>query len=118
MNGEIAVDDLSEEQARKELARLATEIKLADAAYYAEDDPHLTDAAYDALRQRNLAIEAAFPHLKRSDSPSDAVGVAVKDGFGKIEHGVPMLSLDNAFSERGIEFLSEQDGSQGVRLCA
>ncbi len=102
MNGEIAVEDLSEDQARKELARLATEIKLADAAYYAEDDPHLTDAAYDALRQRNLAIEAAFPHLKRSDSPSDAVGVVVKDGFGKIEHGVPMLSLDNAFSDEDV----------------
>lgn len=102
MNGEIAVDDLSEDQARKELARLATEIKLADAAYYVEDDPHLTDAAYDALRQRNLAIEAAFPHLKRSDSPSDAVGVAVRDGFGKIEHGVPMLSLDNAFTDEDV----------------
>lgn len=108
MNGEIAVDDLSEEQARKELARLATEIKLADAAYYAEDDPHLTDAAYDALRQRNLAIEAAFPHLKRSDSPSDAVGSAVKDGFGKIEHGVPMLSLDNAFSDEDVQDFTDR----------
>ena len=74
MNDGIAVEQLTEDQARKELARLATEIKLADAAYYVEDDPHLTDAAYDALRQRNLAIEAAFPHLKRSDSPSDTVG--------------------------------------------
>lgn len=102
MNGEITVEDLSEDQARKELARLATEIKLADAAYYVEDEPHLTDADYDALRQRNLAIEAAFPHLKRSDSPSDSVGIAVKDGFGKIEHGVPMLSLDNAFTDEDV----------------
>lgn len=107
MNGEIAVEDLSEDQARKELARLATEIKLADAAYYVEDDPHLTDADYDALRKRNLAIEAAFPHLKRSDSPSDAVGVMVRDGFGKIEHGVPMLSLDNAFNDEDVhEFVA------------
>jgi DNA ligase (NAD+) len=103
MNDTIAVEHLTEDQARKELARLATEIKLADAAYYVEDEPHLSDAAYDALRQRNLAIEAAFPHLKRSDSPSDAVGAVVKDGFSKIEHGVPMLSLDNAFDDEDVQ---------------
>ena len=108
MNGEIAVEDLTEDQARKELARLATEIKLADAAYYVEDDPHLTDAAYDSLRQRNLAIEAAFPHLKRSDSPSDTVGTVVKDGFGKIEHGVPMLSLDNAFTDEDVQDFADR----------
>lgn len=108
MNGEIAVEALTEVQARKELARLATEIRLADAAYYADDDPHLTDAAYDALRRRNLAIEAAFPHLKRSDSPSDSVGVTVKDGFGKIEHGVPMLSLDNAFSDEDVQDFADR----------
>lgn len=108
MNGDIEVEALTEDQARKELARLATEIKLADAAYYAEDDPHMTDAAYDALRQRNLAIETAFPHLKRSDSPSDLVGVIVKDGFGKIEHGVPMLSLDNAFSDEDVQDFADR----------
>ncbi len=108
MNGDIEVEALTEDQARKELARLATEIKLADAAYYAEDDPHMTDAAYDALRQRNLAIEAAFPNLKRSDSPSDSVGVIVKDGFGKIEHGVPMLSLDNAFSDEDVQDFADR----------
>ncbi|MCR9079977.1 MAG: NAD-dependent DNA ligase LigA [Hyphomonadaceae bacterium] len=108
MNGDIEVEALTEDQARKELARLATEIKLADAAYYTEDDPHMTDAAYDALRQRNLAIESAFPHLKRSDSPSDSVGVIVKDGFGKIEHGVPMLSLDNAFSDEDVQDFADR----------
>lgn len=85
-----AVEKLTEAEARKELARLSTEIKLADAAYYAEDDPHLTDAQYDALRQRNIAIEAHFPHLKRKDSPTNRVGTPLKDGFGKIEHGVPL----------------------------
>ena len=99
MSADTAVDDLSEDQARKELARLATEIKVADASYYTDDNPHLSDAEYDALRLRNKSIEAKFPHLKRSDSPSDSVGIAVSDGFGKIEHGVPMLSLDNAFTD-------------------
>lgn len=103
MNADIAVDELTEDQARKELARLVTEIKLADASYYNEDNPHLTDAEYDQLRRRNLAIETRFPHLKRSDSPSEGVGVAVSDGFGKIEHGVPMLSLDNAFTDDDVQ---------------
>ncbi|MEM9055073.1 MAG: NAD-dependent DNA ligase LigA [Pseudomonadota bacterium] len=108
MNGSIDVDTLSEDQARKELARLATEIKLADVAYYTDDDPHLTDSDYDALRQRNLAIETRFPHLKRSDSPSDAVGIVVADGFGKITHGVPMLSLDNAFSDEDVQDFADR----------
>jgi DNA ligase (NAD+) len=99
---EAAIDALSEVEARAELARLATEINLADAAYYLRDDPHLSDAEYDALRQRNLAIETAFPHLKRKDSPSDKVGARVGDGFSKSEHLVPMLSLGNAFSKEDV----------------
>lgn len=102
MSDQVAVDDLNETDARAELARLAVEINLADAAYYREDAPHLTDAEYDRLRQRNLAIEARFPDLKRKDSPTDRVGASSGDGFGKIEHGVPMLSLDNAFSEEDV----------------
>ena len=97
-----AVEALTEAEARAELARLATEINLADAAYYQRDDPHLTDAEYDALRQRNLAIEEHFPHLKRKDSPSDKVGARVGDGFSKSEHLVPMLSLGNAFNDEDV----------------
>ena len=108
MNEEIAVEALTEDQARKELARLVTEIKLADAAYYGEDAPHLSDADYDALRRRNLAIEARFPDLKRSDSPSDTVSGAISDGFGKIEHGVPMLSLDNAFTDEDVQDFADR----------
>ncbi len=96
------VDALNETEAKRELARLATEIKLADGAYYKEDDPHLTDAEYDALRLRNSEIEARFPELKRSDSPSDRVGVEVSEAFSKVAHGIPMLSLDNAFSDEDV----------------
>lgn len=99
---EIEVVDLTEAQARAELARLAVEIKLADAAYYQEDAPHLTDADYDRLRQRNMAIEARFPELKRKDSPSDQVGAPAADGFSKAAHLVPMLSLGNAFSDEDV----------------
>ncbi|WP_300389862.1 NAD-dependent DNA ligase LigA [Henriciella sp.] len=101
------VESLTEEEARRELARLSAEIRLADAAYYREDDPHLSDAEYDALRDRNSAIEARFPHLKRKDSPSERVGHEVSEAFSKVAHGVPMLSLDNAFADEDVaEFVA------------
>lgn len=100
---ETSIDELSEKAAKAELARLAIEIAVADAAYYKDDDPHLTDAEYDALRQRNLAIETQFPHLKRKDSPSDRVGGQLSETFSKVTHGAPMLSLDNAFTDEDVE---------------
>jgi DNA ligase (NAD+) len=96
---ETPVADLTKAAAKKELAKLAEAIRAADAAYYQEDAPHMSDADYDALRQRLNAIEAQFPELKQADSPSDAVGASPVQGFGKITHLKPMLSLDNLFSE-------------------
>ncbi|MBV9259759.1 MAG: NAD-dependent DNA ligase LigA, partial [Pseudolabrys sp.] len=98
-NSGIAVDQLTPAQAKTELMRLALEIGTADKRYYQEDAPTLTDAEYDELRKRNAAIEAKFPDLIRADSPSKRVGAAPSRGFAKIRHAVPMLSLDNAFSE-------------------
>jgi DNA ligase (NAD+) len=93
--------------ARTELARLA--IKLADAnkAYHTNDAPSLDDADYDTLKRRNAVIEARFPTLKRDDSPSEQVGAAAADGFGKITHEVRMLSLGNAFNDDDV---TEFDG--------
>jgi DNA ligase (NAD+) len=96
------VDTLSEAEARAELADLAARLAAANAAYHTNDAPEITDADYDALKQRNAALEAAFPALKRADSPSDKVGAAVADGFGKITHSVRMLSLENAFADEDI----------------
>lgn len=95
-------ETLTEAQATAELARLAEEIARHDAAYHGEDAPIIDDAAYDALKRRNLAIETRFPHLKRADSPSDTVGAAVSEKFEKITHRVPMLSLDNAFNDQDV----------------
>ncbi len=95
----IDVADLTEAQAETELKRLAYEIALNDRRYYQEDKPTITDAAYDALRERNAAIEKRFPHLTRSDSPSKRVGAAPTGRFRKVRHAVPMLSLDNAMEE-------------------
>src|SRR5690348_11457773 len=95
----IAVDQLTPAQAKAELMRLALEIGAHDKRYYQEDAPTVTDAEYDELRKRNAAIEVRFPDLIRGDSPSKRVGSAPARGFSKVRHGVPMLSLDNAFSE-------------------
>ena len=97
-----AVDQLTEAEARAELARLAAEIGRANAAYHTQDAPEISDADYDALKRRNAAIEARFPALKRADSPSDQVGAPLAEGFGKIRHEVPMLSLENAFDEADV----------------
>ena len=95
---EKAVEALTEAEARAELAHLAKALSAANTAYHTLDAPEISDAEYDALKRRNLAIEARFPGLKRSDSPSDVVGAAVADGFGKVAHRVRMLSLENAFA--------------------
>ncbi len=103
---QVAVDDLSPLDAAEELRYLAAEILRHDQAYHQNDAPEISDGEYDALRQRNDAIEALFPHLIRPDSPSGRVGSTVASGFGKVVHAKPMLSLGNAFSEHDVsEFL-------------
>ena len=89
---------VTESDAAAELSRLAEAIAHHSDAYYQKDAPKISDADYDALVQRNATIEAAFPHLVRSDSPSFRVGSKPAAGFAKIIHSKPMLSLDNVFS--------------------
>jgi DNA ligase (NAD+) len=102
----LAVEDLTAAQAAQELAALATEIAGHDLAYYQQDAPVVSDAEYDALRQRNAAIEARFPELVREDSPSRKIGALVVAGFAKVAHARPMLSLANAFTEADlVEFV-------------
>ncbi|HEX9070957.1 MAG TPA: NAD-dependent DNA ligase LigA [Pseudolabrys sp.] len=98
----IKTTNLTEAQARAELKRLAAEIAAHDKRYYQQDAPTVTDAEYDALRQRNAAIEGRFPELIRPDSPSQRVGAAPTGKFKKVRHAVPMLSLDNAFAEQDV----------------
>src|SRR4249920_2658666 len=102
----ILPEKLTESQAEAELKRLAAEIGAHDKRYYQEDAPSVSDAEYDALRQRNEQIEARFPNLVREDSPSRRVGAQPSQKFAKVRHAVPMLSLGNAFSdEEVIEFV-------------
>jgi len=98
----IAVEELDEVRAARELRRLAREIAKHNEAYHTHDAPVVSDADYDVLKQRNLAIETRFPHLKRKDSPTDSVGGAPLEAFAKVTHAVPMLSLDNAFDDEDV----------------
>ncbi|MDP4795385.1 MAG: NAD-dependent DNA ligase LigA [Rhodospirillales bacterium] len=101
----MCIRDRLKPDAVVELEILAGEIAAHDAAYYQDDAPHVSDAVYDALRKRNDDIEARFPDLVRDDSPSKRVGAGVAQGFGKVQHRPPMLSLGNAFSaEDVVEF--------------
>jgi DNA ligase (NAD+) len=96
------VGELTEAEAKAELARLAREIAHHDQLYYRQDAPELSDAEYDELRGRNAAIEARLPALQRPDSPSRRVGAAPVEAFGKVRHAVPMLSLGNAFADEEV----------------
>src|ERR1044072_3170287 len=98
----LAVPSLSEKQAKAEHARLHAELIEHDKRYYQDDKPTVTDAEYDALRRRYGDIEQRFPDLRTLESLTLKVGAAPTGRFAKIRHAVPMLSLDNAFSEEDV----------------
>ncbi|MEM7719005.1 MAG: NAD-dependent DNA ligase LigA [Pseudomonadota bacterium] len=96
------IRNMTEAEAAAELARLSATLERANQAYHADDAPEISDAEYDALKRRNADLEKLFPALKRTDSPSDLVGAAPSEGFQKITHSVPMLSLGNAFDDTDV----------------
>lgn len=96
-------EELTREEALEELQFLAKRLAELDEAYHKNDMPLLTDAEYDALKKRNEQIESLFPDLIQPNSPSFRVGSGVADGFKKVTHRVPMLSLSNIFDEDEID---------------
>ncbi|HEX4004519.1 MAG TPA: NAD-dependent DNA ligase LigA [Candidatus Acidoferrales bacterium] len=92
--------------AAKEIDRLREEIRHHEYLYYVADDPELSDAQFDRLMERLKKLEAENPKLRTPDSPTQRVGGAPREGFQKVRHSVPMVSLDNAFS---FEALGEFD---------
>lgn len=99
----IEPEKLSEKQAEQEIERLIKEITKHDLLYHQKDNPEISDAEYDALRNRLIAIETKFPNLVRDDSPTERVGAPISEKFAKVEHKIPMLSLSNAFTREDIE---------------
>lgn len=102
MTSKIEIDALDVAAAKQELARLADLLNAANTVYHAQSGSELSDAEYDTLKRRNCAIEMKFPELKRADSPTDQVGAAPAEGFGKITHAIAMLSLSNAFTSEDV----------------
>ena len=96
------VTTLTKAQAKVEHKRLTLELESHDKAYYQDDAPKVSDAEYDALRQRFNAIEDRFPEFVTSASPSQKIGAAPSGRFAKVRHAVSMLSLDNAFAEEDV----------------
>ncbi|MDT8387156.1 MAG: NAD-dependent DNA ligase LigA [Thiogranum sp.] len=80
-------------------AQLREQIRYHNYRYYVLDDPEIPDAEYDRLMQELQALEAEHPELVSPDSPTQRVGAEPLKAFGEVRHEVPMLSLDNAFSD-------------------
>ena len=90
------------EEAREEAERLRREIEYHNYRYYVLDAPEIPDAEYDRLMRRLQEIEARFPELVTPDSPTQRVGAAPRAEFGEVRHRIPMLSLNNAFSDEEV----------------
>jgi DNA ligase (NAD+) len=84
------------------IEELRSQIRQHDYRYYVLDDPEISDARYDALLRELRELESAHPGLLTPDSPTQRVGGSVSDAFGEVVHAVPMLSLENAFSEQDV----------------
>ncbi|MEZ2406522.1 DNA ligase (NAD+) [Bosea sp. OAE752] len=123
---ETPVAELTPRRARLEHKRLAAEVQAANDAYFQDDQPIMDDAAYDAKRRRLVALEEAFPELKESGGVSSKVGARPSGKFAKIRHRVPMLSLDNAFSDEAVaefvqrvyRFLGRKEEAGGIAFTA
>jgi DNA ligase (NAD+) len=81
------------------VAELRAEIRRHEELYYLHDSPELTDAEFDGLMRELAALEAAHPELQDPASPTMRVGGRPAEGFDTAAHLVPMLSLDNAYSD-------------------
>ncbi|NOZ56076.1 MAG: NAD-dependent DNA ligase LigA [Calditrichaeota bacterium] len=99
---------MTREEAKKRLEELRELINYHNYRYYVLDDPEIPDAEYDRLMQELLELERQFPDLVTPDSPSQRVGAPPREEFETVPHSVPMLSLDNAFSEEDIREFDER----------
>lgn len=95
--------DMPPEPVRAQAMALRRQIEYHNYRYYVLDDPEIPDAEWDRLLQALQALEAQYPALITADSPTQRVGATPADEFAEIRHRIPMLSLDNAFSEDDVQ---------------
>lgn len=100
-------ENLNENQAKAELERLSNILKFHNQQYYEKNSPVISDAEYDKIYQRQLAIERIFPNLVKASSPTQSISPVVSN-FAKITHSKPMLSLANAFNRVDVEEFIER----------
>ncbi len=91
------------ERIAEEIAELRQEIERHNRLYYVDAQPEISDREFDTLLQRLIALEESHPEFQTPDSPSQKVGGMPIQGFATVEHRVPMLSIDNVFTQAGIE---------------
>ncbi len=92
----------------EEVERLRDEIEYHNYRYYVLADPVITDEEYDKLMKRLIELEKKYPQIVTPDSPTQRVGGKVLNGFRKVKHSQPMLSLDNTYNERDIREFDER----------
>ena len=115
---------MNQAAARRRVAELRELINQYDYRYYVRDDPAVPDAEYDRLMRELRELEQQYPQLQSAQSPTQRVSGEVAEGFAEVKHGVPMLSLDNAFSDEEIEAFDRRvrtrlgSGEQALEYCA
>ena len=92
------IASMTKDKAEKRIAELTQEIRHAQELYYGQDNPDLSDAAYDSLVRELKELESEFPELATSDSPTKTVGHASSSTFEKVTHAQRMYSLDDAMN--------------------
>ncbi len=87
---------IKKKDSQNELVKIYKEIEFHNQKYHLDNDPQISDTEFDKLFRRAIEIEKEFPELKRKNSPTDLVGAKPLEKFNKVEHSIPMLSIQNA----------------------
>ncbi|MEJ2721586.1 MAG: NAD-dependent DNA ligase LigA, partial [bacterium] len=115
-------DDLSKGDAKKRAAELRKQVNRHDYLYYVEDEPEISDAAYDKFKNELIAIEREFPDLVTPDSPTQRVGGEPNEELGTVHHDTRMLSLQAVYEEKEFrhfcDVCSEKTGKARLSLVA
>jgi DNA ligase (NAD+) len=99
----IDINEITEEEAKLEIKRLSDELNKHNKAYYVDNNPLISDADYDLLVNIFKTLSVKFPSIEIQNNPLKQVGAKVSSKFSKVQHTVPMLSLDNAFNNEDFE---------------